>query len=257
MTTNLKCTPVLAILLVPGATWMNAQSQDWRAPIQDRLEAKYTLTKASADKSDIVTAGAVLVLKKDNLVMVTTGIPNMVPNTYKDGRITQGLFGKLNRLPGVTGNRVFARDEKFWLEKVDIKNDGVVLEFLSDPFDDVRYKGTLRFPFPKGSPPPIDQIENLVGQVIAVDGANESAANTQPAPSAARPATPAEKAPEPIAPPPPPPADPVSISSGQTNDQVVSSFGQPKTIVRLGAKQIYYYQDLKVTFVNGKVADVQ
>jgi hypothetical protein len=33
--------------------------------------------------------------------------------------------------------------------------------------------------------------------------------------------------------------------------------GQPEKIVNLGAKQIFVYKDLKVTFINGKVVDVQ
>ena len=37
----------------------------------------------------------------------------------------------------------------------------------------------------------------------------------------------------------------------------MANFGQPTKIVKLGAKEIYYYQDLKVTFVAGKVSDVQ
>ena len=34
-------------------------------------------------------------------------------------------------------------------------------------------------------------------------------------------------------------------------------YGQPEKTVNLGSKQIYVYKDLKVTFVNGKVSDVQ
>jgi hypothetical protein len=40
-------------------------------------------------------------------------------------------------------------------------------------------------------------------------------------------------------------------------DQVVAILGQPEKSVDLGSKQIYVYKDLKVTFVNGKVSDVQ
>src|ERR1700678_1457628 len=54
-----------------------------------------------------------------------------------------------------------------------------------------------------------------------------------------------------------PPAPPASIQLGQTVDQVTASFGPPEKIVNLGTKQIYVYKDLKVTFVNGKVTDVQ
>ena len=54
-----------------------------------------------------------------------------------------------------------------------------------------------------------------------------------------------------------PPAEAPSIQAGQSIDEVTAALGQPKEKVNLGAKQIYVYKDLKVTFVNGKVTDVQ
>lgn len=54
-----------------------------------------------------------------------------------------------------------------------------------------------------------------------------------------------------------PPAEPASIEKGMTTDQVEAAMGQPDKKVNLGAKQIYVYKDLKVTFLNGKVSDVQ
>lgn len=44
---------------------------------------------------------------------------------------------------------------------------------------------------------------------------------------------------------------------GQTAEQIVARLGQPKKIVNLGTKEIYYYPDMKVTFMNGKITDVQ
>lgn len=70
---------------------------------------------------------------------------------------------------------------------------------------------------------------------------------------------PAEAPPAPIPPPPPPPPDappPKTISLGQTTDEVVATFGQPQKVVKLGAKSMYYYPDMKVTLINGKVSDV-
>ena len=52
-------------------------------------------------------------------------------------------------------------------------------------------------------------------------------------------------------------AEPQTIEKGQTTDQVQGSLGKPDKIVNLGAKQIWVYKDLKVTFLNGKVSDVQ
>jgi hypothetical protein len=38
---------------------------------------------------------------------------------------------------------------------------------------------------------------------------------------------------------------------------VTAALGQPKSVVKLGTKEIYVYQDMKVTFKGGKVSDVQ
>ena len=53
------------------------------------------------------------------------------------------------------------------------------------------------------------------------------------------------------------PSAPVRISVGQTIDEVTAALGQPKSVVDLGTKKIYVYQDMKVTFKGGKVSDVQ
>jgi hypothetical protein len=49
----------------------------------------------------------------------------------------------------------------------------------------------------------------------------------------------------------------VTIGVGQTIDEVTASLGFPLTIIDLGAKKIYKYQDMKITFKDGKVSDVQ
>lgn len=75
-------------------------------------------------------------------------------------------------------------------------------------------------------------------------------------------AAPAPPPPMPDIAPPPPPADapppaPPTIALGQTMDQVTAGFGQPLKVAKLGAKTIFYYKDMKVTFTNGKVSDVE
>jgi hypothetical protein len=44
---------------------------------------------------------------------------------------------------------------------------------------------------------------------------------------------------------------------GQTEDEVVGMIGQPEKKIALGSKEIFVYKDIKVTFIGGKVADVQ
>jgi hypothetical protein len=75
--------------------------------------------------------------------------------------------------------------------------------------------------------------QEVASQVAAPDGAAGQAAPAAPA------------------------APPVNTDVGQTIDQVTSSLGQPKSIVNLGTKKIYVYNDMKITFKDGKVSDVQ
>jgi hypothetical protein len=230
-----------------------ASTGDWRSAIQQRIESEYPLTQASGDKSDIVAAGAVLVLKKNSVVFHVDGVLSNA-NTYKGGKLSAGFFGSICKGAQDGNCHTFVKGEKFWLIEVDVKDDGLVLQFLSDPLPDNRFSGSLKFPIAKGSQPTPDEMAALVAEVIGVDGAAPSA----PAPAA--PAAP-QQALAPIPPPPPPPdqpaAPPPTVSLGQTKDQVIAALGQPVRVALVGTKQILYYKGLKVTLVNGKVTDVQ
>jgi hypothetical protein len=98
-----------------------------------------------------------------------------------------------------------------------------------------------------------------ISQVFTLDKPDKGdSQQSQGAPAHAPAAPAATSQPAPIAPP-PPPADqpPANIEVGQTVDQVVAALGQPQKIAKVGAKQIYFYKDLKITFTNGKVSDVE
>ena len=265
-----------------------------KAAIEKKLVAEYALTQATADQTDIVTAGAILVLKKGNVIMAPVSGTNYFQNTYKDGKIVQNAAGKIvkgldrfNHLPGATAPsgpaiRTFVPGEKMWVTKIECKDDGLVFQLFTDAFADVRYKADLKFFFDKkGAIPSADDMSKMVAEVFKIQPAESgdaaaqeeapAAAPAQPAPRGRRqapaaapvaPPPPAEAAPAPIAPPPPPPdapeAPPKELKMGQTKDQVIANFGQPEKVVKLGTKEIYYYKDVgKVTFVNGKVTDVQ
>jgi hypothetical protein len=282
-------TGVLVVLAALPSVLL-AQDQG-AAAIQKKLESEYKLTKTTDDKSDIVTAGSVIVLHKDKVLMVAaTSNANPCMNTYKDGKVTPtkacGVGEKIRRLPGfghvpgggsAPATRNFVSGEKFWVTKIEVRANGVVLDFFTDatPTGDqgIRYKGALTIPFGALTPTPEEALK-VVAEVISVapsedakgDDQKQSAPQggqpgaaappSQPAAPPAAPA-PAEAPPAPIAPPPPPPPDPTEVSEGQTIDQVVAALGQPVKKAKVGTKDIYYYKDLKVTFVNGKVKDIQ
>jgi hypothetical protein len=230
--------------LVGGALAQNAD-------LQKQLETNFPLTKATADNSDVVTAGAVLVLQKDNLQMCKSNMPIPTKNFYKNGGISQGglmsFMGKLGNASLGGGNdantiRKFVAGEKFWVTKIQVEGDGVTFTFLSDPFQDTRYASTLKFPYAKGQTPSADQVLATVAEVIKIDG--DSGGGSQGAEQQAAADAPAA-------------APTKTIALGQSKDQVVQSFGQPTKVVQLGAKEIDYYSDMKVTFTNNKVTNVE
>ena len=97
--------------------------------------------------------------------------------------------------------------------------------------------------FTVGAPPPDPQAATQINQQFQDGDRIEQATLAPiaaPAPVAAAPA-----------------AAPKTVSLGQTPDQVMGILGQPKNIMDLGAKKIYVYSDLKVTFKDGKVSDVE
>jgi hypothetical protein len=248
--------PVLAMTLALAGVAPALHGQDQRAEIQKRLTAEFKRTKMSADRSDIATAGSVLDLHKDGLVMASTEAVAPPTNTYKNGEISFGFGANMawgmqlapaNQQTTAIAQRKFVTGEKFWVTDYIVKPDGVVFQFYSDPYNDVRYYGQLKIPFAKNVAPPADEVMKTVEEVITAE------ADTQDAPAAAadNAAPPAQAAAA------QPPAPPKTIALGQTTDQVVGTLGQPQKIVNLGAKQMYFYPDMKVIFTNGKVTDVQ
>jgi hypothetical protein len=274
-----------------AAAFSLAPAQGQKATLEKQLETKYTLTTPTADNTDIVTTGAVLVLQKKGFSAGAISSKVVTQNNYKDGQIKSGAATTIRRLgglsgfgiPGVSsaagtasgaagGSRDFVNGEKLYVTKitVDRSRNGIVFDLISDSYGDAgRFKGTLRFEIPKAALASEDlgQVDPVIAQVFQIAPADQSAAAAPAAaPAAPAPAPVAPAAPEPvlapIAPPPPPPPDPVvetkSIEIGQTKDQVVAILGKPDKIIKAaGTKEIYQYKDIKVTFVNGKMTDAQ
>jgi hypothetical protein len=278
--------------LVAASFALAAQAQvgDPGTLIKEKLVSQIKLTKAAAAHDDIVTAGDVVVLHKDGLMMCSSASSYAFSNTYSNGVLAANLnnrakdaaksffkgklpFGGGGSVTDAANNgcasRKFVAGEKFWVTDVTLQKDGILVSTFSDPYNDTRYFGEIKFPFPKGSPvPPVDAFVKTVSEVMTVQPADDKDKGNQDdqasgqapadAPAAAPAAPPA--APMQAIAPPPPPADtpPPSIAIGQTKDQVVAGFGQPVRMAKLaGTKEIYFYKDMKVTFTAGKVSNVE
>ena len=276
----------LAAMAAIFSLGMEAQAGDPGTLIQEKLVSQFKLTKTAADRSDIVTAGDVVLLHKDGLVMCSSDSPYAFSNSYSNGILAANyknrakdavrswgrghitIFGDGTSVTDAANNacasRKFVAGEKFWVTGIVLQKDGILVSTYSDPYNDVRFYGEIKFPFPKGPVPSADDFVKTVSEVITVQPSDDSDKGSQgdqggqpaqaPAPAAA-----AAPAPLPDIAPPPPPSDapPPTIAIGQTKNQVTAGFGQPVRIAKLGAKEIFYYKDMKVTFTNGKVSNVE
>jgi hypothetical protein len=237
----------------------------------DQLSPQYKLVKLSEDSNGIsvVQPGTVLVLQKGGILGVPPLNVVMCPAKYQDGDLhaPKGFCAAMVKQT----SRYFQSGEKVYLLKIDVnvKKEQISVRIVAcdscngtDP--PTFFKSEIQFEFPKGylETATAAQVQDTVSQVLSIDAAGaQQPQGAQPpgppagnvAPSAATPAP----VPAPIAPPPPPADQPTqTIEIGQTVDQVVAALGQPQKIAKVGAKQIYFYKDLKVTFTNGKVSDV-
>lgn len=235
--------------------------------IESKLTSTYHTAKATADGTGIVTAGSVLVLQKDHLVMCKVDQPIPVGNVYKGGALSQngvhsamGALSTLSKISrfipfaggvasaaGTAGQaaaqsgadagaamREFVAGEKFWVTQITTRSDGVYFALLSDEINGQRYKATLQFPFAKGGIPLSDDVATLVSEVVTIDSGEQAQT--------------AEQAPAPA---------PKTIAVGQTRDEVVAAFGVPTKVIKLATKEIDIFPDMKVTFVHDKVSNVE
>lgn len=292
----------VASALLAASTCLFGLSPDGNDDLAKKLKDQYTLTKLTADGTDVVTAGAVLTLKKDGLILTPSTGTDISGNFYKDGKITQKALGKVNekakkvtgifhKLPGVSApdapvnaTRTFVEGEKLNVTKIEAKDGAVVFELYSaKAYSDVYYRGTLVFQVDKGVVPATDVMLATTGEVFKVDPPEDSKSGSSdsqaagakaqpgaqppatqaPVPQPGQPATPSDppvKRFDDIPPPPPPdaaaPAAQPKLDLGETIDQVTAQLGQPITIATDGDKQIYLFKSWKITFVKGKIVDV-
>jgi hypothetical protein len=277
---------ILSFVLLP-ASLASAQAPS----LQEQLSAQYKLVKMGSDSSgySVTEEGTLLSVQKGGII----GVPykNMATRTatFKDGVVHAsdptgsvknstflkagcGLLHKCPNTPDTvndeTTTKLFKVGDKVYPAKiaVDPTKDTVTINIVAcdtcNKTDPPTYnKAQVVFQFAKGSlaTAAAGPVEDTIGQLLAVStddqqgggqqggndqqGGNQQGGGDQGGGQAQQ-----QQA---------PPPEPQQIGKGQTPDQVKAALGQPDKIVNLGTKQIWVYKDLKVTFVNGQVSDVQ
>jgi len=271
--------------LIPGivvfaATLFSISLASAQAPvsIQEQLAAQYKLVKMGSDTSgySVVEKGTLLAIQKGGILAVPYGDQNILANKYEGGAIhapsgialmgrksIMGKFGKEQT------THLFAVGDKVYPMKIDVNvaKDTVTLEIVAcdtcNKTDPPTYnKANVVFQFPKGSLANANAggVEDTIGQVLSISNDDQQQGGQQGADQGgqqqggqqqgAQDQGQQQQAEQPA-------AEPASIEKGMTTDQVEAAMGKPEKKVTLGTKQIYFYKDMKVIFLSGKVSDVQ
>jgi hypothetical protein len=261
-----------------------AQAVDPADLLVKKLEAQFVPTVFDQNETDIVTSGTVVALKMDGHISNYIQDPNKPRNglvvfrlplkycpitTYKKGTLSMGFGDSSDVAHGddLNINEFFSYPgkylqigERFWIRSFGIANkkDAILAIIVTDPYEDGRYCGMLKFPFEKGHLPTADDALKMISEVLAVQQAQEPEAKPEPVAPLSSPPAPAARQYDDVAPPPAPPAPAPTITIGERKAQVLTDFGEPQRKAATGPKEIYFYTDLKmkVTFVNGKVSSI-
>ena len=270
---HLKAFPAVTAALVAFCSCSAAAAQlAPTASLPDELAAQYKISKLNVDSTGTVVtdAGTVLNVQKGGILGFQYDNYGIVAIKYdKSGihapnALAMMMFTKSNKVQ----TKFLTVGEKVYVTKIDVNVKGEKVTFSlveCDTCNNVQqpsgYKAQLAFQFDKGylETANASQVEDTIGQVLTIDTGSGSdsqqASNAQVAQGAQGGGQGQQQAAAAAAP--APAAEPVSIEVGQTPEQVKAALGDPQKIVKLGSKQIYVYKDLKITFTNGKVSDVQ
>jgi hypothetical protein len=268
---------ISGILLVVFTMFLLSFAAAQAPTLQEQLAAQYKIVKMGSDTSgySVVEKGTLLAIQKGGILSVPYGDQNVLNNKYENGTIkgpnSLGLMGRksiMGKFGKEQTTHLFATGDKVYPMKIDVNvaKDTVTMEIVAcdtcNKTDPPTYnKANVVFQFPRGSlaNSSVGPVEDTIGQVLSISNDDSQQAGggdqggqqqggdqgqqQQAAPDQGQQQQPA--------------ADPVSIEKGMTVDQVEAAMGKPEKKVTLGNKVIYYYKDMKVIFLSGKVSDVQ
>lgn len=238
-------------LMVPW--WMAAQTP---APpsLQEQLEAQYRVARmTTANGCTLAAPGTALTLQKPGVFAVPSTSVVGCPTKYEDGKVkSPNVFCKALVKQNASS---FQAGQTVYPLKIEVNPKQEKISFSVASCDQgLSWKAEVVFQFAKDylEKAGVTEVEDKIGELLVLAGDNTQQAQAGAPPAGQDqqqpPPQPADQAPQP---------QPITIQIGQSLQDVEGALGQPEKKVDLGAKQIYVYKDLKITFVDGKVSDVQ
>jgi hypothetical protein len=264
------------LVMVGTALWL-APHADAQATVslQDQLAAQYKLVKMGSDTSgySVIEAGTLLAIQKGGILGVPYSDQSILSTKYESGTVhtpsttlSKGIGFAMKRFGKEQTTHLMAVGDKVYPSKIDVNlgKDMISLSIVEcdtcNKTDPPTYnKAVVIFQFPKGTlgKASAGEVEDTIGQLLSISddsqqqnqGGQQQGQGGGPGGQGGGDQQQAAQDQQ--------QAEPQTIEKGQTTDQVTAALGKPEKIVNLGTKQIYIYKDMKITFLNGKVSDVQ
>ncbi len=272
-------------LIVPIALTCSLAAGAQAPSLQEQLSAQYKLVKMGSDTGgySVVDKGTLLKIEKGGILGVPYSDQSILSTKYENGQVhspnttvSKGIGFAMKKFGKEQTTHLMASGDKVYPEKIDVNvsKDTVTIGIVecdscnkTDP--PTAMKANVVFQFPKGSLANADagQVEDTIGQLLSISTDDQQQAGDQGGgqqqqggdqggggQGGGQPAAQAQPAADPQ---PQQQAEPASVDKGMTPEQVEAALGKPDKKVTLGPKMIYYYKDMKIIFMNGKVNDVQ
>ncbi|HME33784.1 MAG TPA: hypothetical protein VKF84_01005 [Candidatus Sulfotelmatobacter sp.] len=242
----------IGAILLPGISGAQAP-----VTLQEQLSAQYKTVKIGPDGEIAGDPGTLLAVQKSGIIGVPWQAVALCPAKFQDNvlHISTGFCAGM--MQNVSG--YFPKGAKVYPLKMDVNVGRGKISFQvvgckicnhsNLPFP---RKAEVVFEFSKGylEKASASEVEDIIGQVFTITTNDDQ----QAAGGDAQPATDQQASPQPAQ---EQQQEPATVQVGMTTDQVQSALGKPDKIFTVGTKQIYVYKDVKVTFLNGQVSDVQ
>jgi hypothetical protein len=255
---------VIGLLIAMGSCSTASAQLAPTASLSDEITAQYKLTKFGADSTGfaVTEPGTVLMVQKGGVLGFPPADLGVLATKYENGTIHSpnvmaGIFKQ--NVP----TRFLTAGERVYVSKLDINIKAEKISFSIVECDSCNgvtnpsfYKANVTFQFAKGyleSANPAD-VEATISQVLSIDNDSQQGGDAQ---SGQAQQGGQQGGQQQAAAAPEQPAQQVNITVGQTVEQVKAQLGDPQKTVNLGTKQILIYKDLKITFIKGKVTDVE
>jgi hypothetical protein len=265
--------PGFAVLLAT-ASQVSAQAPT----LQEQLAAQYKNVKMGSDTSgySVVEPGTLLEIKKGGILGVPYSDQSVMSTKYEGGTVhspnallSKGIGFGMKKFGKEQTTHLMASGEKVYPQRIDVdlSKDSVSMSIVAcdtcNNTDPPTYnKAKVVFQFPKGSlaKASAGDVEDTIGQLLAISedtgqqdqGGQQGAQGGQDQQGGVQQQGGGQQQEQQQQ-----QAEPAEVKLGMTTDQVEGALGKPDKKVTLGPKQIYIYKDMKVTFKDGKVSDVQ